>query len=60
MGPVTADPRIEAIRRILDTVPMRPAQHDLDQAAADIVAALDELHAADGRTCITFDDETEE
>lgn len=58
MGPLSADPRVELVRRVLGEVPMRPAQHDLDKAAAAIVAALDNAHNHDQRFAIGWDDET--
>lgn len=59
MAPLTADPRLELVLRVLDTVPVRPAQHDLEQAAKEILHQLDDLRVHDCRCQITFDDETE-
>lgn len=53
------DARVELVRTILDDLPIRPAQHDLDAASVGIVAALDVFHNHDGRFTITFSDETE-
>jgi hypothetical protein len=60
MAPLTADPRIEAILKVLDVVPVRPAQHDLEQAAHDILAALDDMHVHDCRGNMGWEDETDE
>lgn len=55
-----ADRRVELVRAVLDNVPIRPAQHDLDRAAHDIIRALDDAHNHDERFVIDWSDETEE
>lgn len=46
MAPLTTDPRVEAVLRILDELVIHAAQHDIDDAAVRIVEAMDEAAKA--------------